>query len=90
MNPALRKIFVLLGSPTPNVFATLRGPYSQTELAEILETEPARVNDWEQGRSTPQPRFARALLVHAKGWTGTFGLKLTDLLDADAPPQNGG
>ena len=90
MNPALRRLFSLMGSQSPNTFALLRGPYSQTELAEILETEPARVNDWEQGRSSPQPRFARALLIHAKGWTSTFGLKLTDLLDADEPPNNGG
>jgi len=89
MSPALHQIFKMLGTQTTNVLALLRGPYSQAELADILETEPARVNDWEQGRSSPQPRFARALMIHAKGWTGTFGLRLTDLLDADPEKPQG-
>lgn len=47
---------------------TLRGPYSQTEFAGILSTDPSVVNNWEQGVSRPSPRFLRAALEHYRAW----------------------
>lgn len=90
MQKPLAQIFSLLGTPQPSLLSLLRGPYSQTELAEIIETDPARINDWEQGRTSPQPRFARALLIHAKSWTAHFGIRLVDLLEMDTEPRKEG
>lgn len=89
MQRPIQQIFALLGTPTPSLLSLLRGPYSQVELADIIETDPARINDWEQGRTSPQPRFARALLIHAKSWTAHFGIRLTDLLELPTHDEKG-
>ena len=51
-----------------NYMKTLRGPYSQTEFAGILGTDPSVVNNWEQQVSRPSPKFLRLALEHYRSW----------------------
>lgn len=51
-----------------NYVKTLRGPYSQAELAGILEVDASAVDNWEHGRSRPQPRMIRRMLEHYQRW----------------------
>lgn len=60
-----------------NYMKTLRGPYSQTEFAGILGTDPSVVNNWEQAASRPSPRFLRAALEHYKNWAIQIDLPFT-------------
>ncbi len=47
---------------------TLRGPYSQRELATSLGTNQQQVSDWEAGRTRPNPTNLRLLLLHMIRW----------------------
>lgn len=81
MKTPVEKILDLLNGQGNRQLRILRGPYSQTELAAILQVQPSSVNDWEAGAVLPQPRYIRALLDHAFLWTKKLDLDLPDLLD---------
>ena len=51
-----------------NYAKTLRGPYSQAEFAGILGVDSSAVDNWEHGRSRPQPRMIRRMLEHYQSW----------------------
>ena len=72
---------LLLSDREPTLPAIMRGPFSQTELSEKLEIAASSINDWEQGRTFPQPRHVRALIAHAAEWAPLLGVKLLDILD---------
>jgi transcriptional regulator with XRE-family HTH domain len=46
----------------------LRGPYSQTELSEVLHVKQQSISDWEKGLGIPTPRHYRGLLAHFYAW----------------------
>lgn len=51
-----------------NYVKTLRGPYSQVEFAGIIQVDASAVDNWEHGRSRPQPRMIRRMLQHYRNW----------------------
>jgi len=53
---------------TAKYMKTLRGPYSQSEFAGLLETDSSVVDNWERGISKPRSSHMRAALEHYKSW----------------------
>jgi len=56
-----------------------RGPYTQSELAVILEIATTNIQAWEAGSSLPTMGSLRKLLIHWRNWRtllDTAGLQL--------------
>lgn len=66
--PALPEFDEFSHEEMSNYVKTLRGPYSQVELAHILKVDPSAVDNWEHGRARPQPRMIRRMLQHYRDW----------------------
>jgi len=81
MNPLAKQVYGMLEGQENQIFRVLRGPYSQAELAKILQTHQDVVLKWERGHAAPQADHVRGLLKHAHTWTAEIGLRLVDLLD---------
>lgn len=80
MNTLAKQVYGMLEGKEKQIFRVLRGPFSQAELASILDTHADCVLKWERGHTTPQADHVRGLLKHAHTWTAEIGLKLIDLL----------
>lgn len=63
---------------------TLRGPFSQREFSDALKVDPSVVDNWEHGRTQPQPRMIRRMLEHYARWAIQEQLPMTARHAAEA------
>jgi len=66
-------------------FRLLRGPYTQTELAEKLGLRLPSIQQWENGEFAPSMGNLRALLKHYNDWTSDLAGPALDLILPQRP-----
>lgn len=52
---------------------TLRGPFTQSETAELTKIRIASIQDWETGRAQPSAAGVRRLIDHFTTWKKQYG-----------------
>lgn len=63
----------------------LRGPYTQAELAKVLEIDISNIQKWEKGEVSPSMGNLRALLTHYNDWTSKLAGPALDILRLKSP-----